>query len=706
MRISALSPSEMARSDRWRRLARVAAVGWGRRSVEENTSKVYVGTGALASPAMNGSPGGGSPLFVINLCASIAPVPTTGKNLPGLNNYRLYQVARVEDGRTRHRLRLGFFTSESHAESVLAVVRQQYPTAFTACLCDEDRRFARGFLPDSALAAAAPPAKPPISVVPPPAAPIAAKAPVKPAASPAPAAAQKPPAPAASKTLIPAEPEVIELTWEPETSGKSPAAAATAAPVAAPSAAPVLSQDAGLDEFTWEPPSLQAPAASTSDTAKHPTLSPGYKTQPVIKAPAAEAKPAEPARKPATKAVAASPAAPAPAKPAAKIDTAASMRVPAIELSLSEPPPAPTPQATAPTTTPFHVGKGVKIADLGISLQAERSAAPAPAPETPAAKPTPATSKPTVAAAKSSAATPKPAPAKTPVVAKPPVVKAPPPAPKATSTPPTPAPVATAAPKAGPAIPPRNPMASLPDLDSTQTIRALTSAEMHDEAQEKWFAIQLAASEQPVNLDTMPHLDIFEAYRLYSVATAGSGKIIHSLRLGFFKEAVSAEAVSGYLNTFFGSPSVLRVSVAEHARFKDPPAPKKADTSKSKAEVVELSNARAARPVIPTVTEVATPRIDPSATGAFDASATGSFRASATGTHKTLKPAAKSAGATKRSKPMSSTGASGKHKALVKKSLSEQLLDEAREVELSESGIRRLPKNDSLLSRLVGKLTK
>ena len=49
----------------------------------------------------------------------------------------------------------------------------------------------------------------------------------------------------------------------------------------------------------------------------------------------------------------------------------------------------------------------------------------------------------------------------------------------------------------------------------------------------------------------MPHLDIFEVYRLYSVASAGGGKIVHSLRLGFFREVVSAEAVSGYLKTFF-----------------------------------------------------------------------------------------------------------------------------------------------------------
>jgi hypothetical protein len=684
--------------------------------VEDNTSKILVRT----PDPTNGAPaGGGSALFVINLCASIAPVPTTGKNLPGLDNYRLYQVARVEDGRTRHRLRLGFFTSESHAQSVLTVVRQQYPTAFTACLCDEDRRFARGFLPESAPSAAP---KRPMSVVPtpapaparapasvPPVAATATSTPAKPAATPAPAAAQKPPAPAASKSLTPARPEVIELTWEPE---RTPAAAATAPVPRSPAA---LNEDAGLDEFTWEPPSLQAPAASTSDTAKHPVLSPGYKTQPVMKA--APAKAAPPAKsapavaKPAVAKPAAEikPVAVAPKAPA-KTDTGASMKVRALELSLSEPPPPPRATASQPSTKPFHVGKGVEIDDLDISLQAEAPKASAAAPAAPAASKVAAASTPATAAPAKSAQTKSTPAAKTPAAKTP--------APAGAKAPVTPKATPPAAPIASPPIaatakpalpvPVRQLMGTHPDLDSTQTIRALTSDEMNDAAQEKWFAIQLAASEQPVNLDTMPHLDIFEAYRLYSVATAGSGKIIHSLRLGFFKEAVSAEAVSGYLKTFFGSPSVLRVSVAEHARFKDPPTLKKADAPKAEAKVVELNNARAARPVVPTVTvEVAPrPQLDTSATGSFNPNATGSFRTSATGTHKSLKPAAKSAGATKRSKALSSTSSSGKHKALVKKSLSEELLDEAREVALDESGIRRLPKNDSLLSRLVGKLTK
>jgi hypothetical protein len=76
-----------------------------------------------------------------------------------------------------------------------------------------------------------------------------------------------------------------------------------------------------------------------------------------------------------------------------------------------------------------------------------------------------------------------------------------------------------------------------------------------------------------------------------------------------------------------------------------------------------------------------------------------------------LKNAAKSAGpSTKRARLHNGkAGNSGKYKtipAIEKKSLAEQLLEEAREVELSESGIRKLPKNDSILSRMLGKLTK
>jgi hypothetical protein len=114
--------------------------------------------------------------------------------------------------------------------------------------------------------------------------------------------------------------------------------------------------------------------------------------------------------------------------------------------------------------------------------------------------------------------------------------------------------------------------------------------------------------------------------------------------------------------------------------------------------------------------EVVPSRKDTSATGSFkmdnsgsfNINATGSFKTTASGSHKaltpSLKPAAKSARPpTKRSEPLNSKHSStGKFKA-VKKSLSEELMDEARNTSLSESAIRKLPKNDSLLSRLFKK---
>jgi hypothetical protein len=675
--------------------------------VEKSTSNARaVVTPPLAPIAA--STGTGSALFVINLCASIAPVRLDGNNIPGLENYRLYQVARNEDGRTRHRLRLGFFTSESHAESVLTVVRQQYPTAFTACLCEEDRRFARGFLPETAPAAPRPVA----AVARPAPAPAAQPKPAT--ASAATAAKQAPPAapakqtPAAAKTLAPAEPEVIELTWEPET----PQIAAKSAGHGTAAAKPAVRPTDGLDDFTWEPPSLTpaadaaiaktaatgvmkakaGPEKNTSDTAKHPAL----KLAPKAAAtPPVAAKPA---------AAAAKPAAAVAAKPAAKPDPASSMRVRALDLTFSDPPPAPTQAPRTAPTEPFHVGKGVEFKDMGISLESEHAkpAASVQAPKAHAKPVAPTKLAAPVKAKAEKAPAPAPAPAK-------PIATAAPKIPEKTAKP-APAPIAAAAkpvapkPAAAPVPPPIGitgaSNAPPPELDSTQTIRALTSAEIEDAAQEKWFAVQLAVSDQPVNLDAMPRLDIFEAYRLYSVATAGSGKIVHSLRLGFFKEAVSAEAVMGYLQTFFGSPSVMRVSVAEHARFKDPPSTKKPAAPVQEAKIVELNNARTARPVIPTVTMEVAPGVDTAATG--------SFKTSSSGTHNALKSAAKFAGPSiKRARAR--TGNTGKHKTLPsieKKSLAEQLLDEAREVELSESGIRKLPKNDSLLSRMFGKLTK
>jgi hypothetical protein len=182
---------------------------------------------------------------------------------------------------------------------------------------------------------------------------------------------------------------------------------------------------------------------------------------------------------------------------------------------------------------------------------------------------------------------------------------------------------------------------------------------------------------------------------------------MHSLRLGFFREEVSAEAVSGYLKTFFQTPTVVRISIAEQGRFKDAPTAKGgAKAKKVEAKILDLNHAR---PAVPVVT-LEVPRGDTGASGRYKTSNTGKHKAL---TAPKAKPAAKAVGpAVKQSDPVTKTRTSttatgtGKYKVMRKQSLEEQLLNEAREVQLNESGIRKLPKSDSLLSRIVGKLTK
>ncbi|HEY5757877.1 MAG TPA: hypothetical protein VIU34_18755, partial [Steroidobacter sp.] len=626
--------------------------------------------------------------------------------------------------------------------------------AFTASLGEEDRRFTRGYLP-AAAPTPAPAPRPTVAVVNTPPAPVAAApapkpapapvaaAPAPKAAAPAPKAAPvvAPPAQAAAKAAAPkpAQPakpvakapsdEVVEMTWEPDEETKAAVTSASLPKIKA------LTEAIGLDEMSWndEPaPAKAAPAAAppTPASSREPLavglLSGKFAALDTsklkIKTTAPAPTPAPVASKPVTP--------PAPAAVPPKLDTGASVRVPALTFSDPQPTPA-TAQKSNGSGEPYHVGKGMNIEEVDafeLDLYDEppaKAAAPAVTNKAAASKPTAAAPKPAPAAAK---------PASPPPVAKKAEPPAKPVAPPVASKP------AAPAPKQVPPALVRDSSQVHPNLDSTQTIRALTNEEMSDAAQEKWFAIQLAASEQPVNLDILPHLDIFEAYRLYSVATAGSGKIVHSLRLGFFKEAVSAEAVSGYLKTFFPSPSVLRISVAEQSRFKDAPQPRRAEPEEPKNNVVELNNARAGRaPVVPTITmEVdpsatgtfrpnatgafrpnatgslnsatgtfkpgATGAFKPNATGAFKANATGAFKLNSTGVHKALdsKVAAKSAvPATKRSEPTRASN-TGKHKQM-KRSLADELMEEAREVELSESGIRKLPQSNSLLSRLLGK---
>jgi hypothetical protein len=349
-----------------------------------------------------------SELFVINLYASMAPIPALPKQLKGFEKYKLYQVSRQEDGRRRYRLRLGFFSSEADAEMVVSAVRSLYPTAFTGCMTNEDQRYAF----DSAT---------------------------------------------------------VKIS----------------APIAS-----VQPQSITFEKSADQPRTFASTEDSLEATAKRPAL-----TTLLSLVPDPE---------------------------------------PALERMIAESSNAmPTP-STAKPLPPIHTA---------VSQPLDK---------------------------------PLPKPAGNPIVSA--SIVNPPLATKAR------------------AMPLSNHKSQgvdnyVPVLDTTLTIRALTRAEADDPNKPKWFVVQLALSEQPVNLDAMPKLDIFAAYSLYSVALMESGTIRHALRLGFFREQVSAEAVMGYLRTFFGAPTISQVSASEHDRFVDS---KLTPTKPSADKIVNLDNKREA----------------------------------------------------------------------------------------------------------------
>src|SRR3984957_19322089 len=153
---------------------------------------------------------------------------------------------------------------------------------------------------------------------------------------------------------------------------------------------------------------------------------------------------------------------------------------------------------------------------------------------------------------------------------------------------------------AAPAVPPAGPVhklnTPLPDLESTQTVRALTQLELNDEQASRWFVIQLSLSEDAFDPETVPNLDIFSVYRLYCVAGIDQGRIVHALRLGFFSEEIAASAVASYLAAFYDKPAIKRVSAAERQRFADQSLKARKDVGATgKQAVIEITDERYVR---------------------------------------------------------------------------------------------------------------
>jgi hypothetical protein len=127
-------------------------------------------------------------------------------------------------------------------------------------------------------------------------------------------------------------------------------------------------------------------------------------------------------------------------------------------------------------------------------------------------------------------------------------------------------------------------------------VRALTQLELEDDNASRWFAIQLSLAEETFDPDTVPNLDIFSVYRLYSVAGIDQGRIVHALRLGFFTEEIAADAVASYLAAFYDKPTIKRVSAAERERFAEQSLePRKDVGATGKHAAIEITSERFVR---------------------------------------------------------------------------------------------------------------
>jgi hypothetical protein len=71
-------------------------------------------------------------LYVINLFSSLAPMPLEVPDARGLEGLAVFRSRRIEDGRERFRLHLGYFDCREDAEAALPVVQKHFPGAWVA----------------------------------------------------------------------------------------------------------------------------------------------------------------------------------------------------------------------------------------------------------------------------------------------------------------------------------------------------------------------------------------------------------------------------------------------------------------------------------------------------------------------------------------------------------------------------------------------
>ena len=128
-------------------------------------------------------------------------------------------------------------------------------------------------------------------------------------------------------------------------------------------------------------------------------------------------------------------------------------------------------------------------------------------------------------------------------------------------------------------------------VDSTLTLRAISAIELAEDQPSQSFVIQLAVGETAFQAQDVLNLDIFKEFSLYSTISLGEGRVLHALRLGFFKGQSAADTVASYVRRYFEASSVMRVSVAERERFAERRVhARKTSEATGVHEVIELSS--------------------------------------------------------------------------------------------------------------------
>jgi hypothetical protein len=470
----------------------------------------------LTRPTGGAATGG----FVINLTSSTTPMALSQPKDPTLAQFSFFVSRRLEDGRERFRLHMGYFETAQAAEEMLVVVRDVYPGAWVS---EAPGKKLHGNKPQAA--APAPPAKPIVSTpAPTPGAPVRAAAPPapQPAAPPVASPVAEAPTPHPFDATPPppelkyeTEPEPFVLTDEPEfTPANIPVVQPPAKPVAsAPPTVAAAKPAAKLAAARAAAKPQAKPAAAPAKPVAHKATAPNTAAKaspPVAAKPAAATKPATPAKP----VVAANPVAAKPTTPAR--------------------PPAVAPKIAAKVTAP--------------SLQAS-----APAPKAQAQEPT----------------------------VQMPVVKQPMSAtPSLTNvrqvieelddlsdtqtirllerhSPYREGSQEASVDEAIRVIKPE-------DATSMQAIKN----EVKRNAP-VLFAVQLDWSVSAFDMAKVPPLAIFNAYTLYTTEANREGRTWYGLRLGFFSDAVSAKQVAYYVRSDFKSVSVVPVTTIEKERAND-----------------------------------------------------------------------------------------------------------------------------------------